>query len=132
MRAKRDFCVDIDVRWGDMDAFGHVNNTRLVAYLEDARIAWMDAICDDWQTRPQLPALVNLDCNFRREIVYPCQLRVHVKANRASERRVLHRYIVRDRNDPDQIYADAESTIVWIDLETRTSLPVPEYLAGAL
>ena len=32
------------VRWGDMDAMGHVNNTVYFRYLENARIAWMEAI----------------------------------------------------------------------------------------
>jgi acyl-CoA thioester hydrolase len=29
------------VRWGDMDAMGHVNNAQYFRYLETARIDWM-------------------------------------------------------------------------------------------
>ena len=29
--------VDIDLRWGDADAFGHVNNVVFFRYLEEAR-----------------------------------------------------------------------------------------------
>ena len=33
-----------DIIWGDMDAFGHVNNTVYFRYFEDARIAYFDQI----------------------------------------------------------------------------------------
>ncbi len=29
----------IPVRWGDMDSYGHVNNTLYIQYLEEARVA---------------------------------------------------------------------------------------------
>ena len=32
------------IRWGDMDAFGHVNNTIYFRYLEQARIEWLRVI----------------------------------------------------------------------------------------
>ena len=33
------FVYDCHMRWGDMDAFAHVNNTAYVTYLEQARVA---------------------------------------------------------------------------------------------
>ncbi|NUL44218.1 acyl-CoA thioesterase [Cellulosimicrobium funkei] len=30
--------VDVPLRWGDMDAYGHVNNVRIASILEEARI----------------------------------------------------------------------------------------------
>lgn len=35
------FVVHCPMRWGDMDAFGHVNNVTFLAYLEEARIAFL-------------------------------------------------------------------------------------------
>lgn len=32
------FALDMPIRWGDMDAMGHVNNTVYFRYLESARI----------------------------------------------------------------------------------------------
>ena len=32
----------IPIRWGDMDAMGHVNNTVYFRYIESARIAWLE------------------------------------------------------------------------------------------
>ena len=30
--------VDLDLRWGDLDAYGHVNNVEFLRYLEEARV----------------------------------------------------------------------------------------------
>jgi len=30
------------VRWGDMDAMGHVNNTVYFRYMEQTRIEWLE------------------------------------------------------------------------------------------
>ena len=34
----------IAIRWGDMDAMGHVNNTVYFRYMEQARIAWFESL----------------------------------------------------------------------------------------
>ena len=42
----------IPIRWGDMDAMGHVNNTVYFRYMEQARIGWFERWCRDgeaWQ-----------------------------------------------------------------------------------
>jgi acyl-CoA thioester hydrolase len=35
------FVYDCPVRWSDMDAFGHVNNARILTLYEEARVALM-------------------------------------------------------------------------------------------
>ncbi len=35
------YTTKIAVRWSDMDAFGHVNNARIVTLLEEARTEWI-------------------------------------------------------------------------------------------
>ncbi|MBM3384043.1 MAG: acyl-CoA thioesterase, partial [Betaproteobacteria bacterium] len=34
----------IPIRWGDMDAMGHVNNTVYFRFMEQARISWFDRL----------------------------------------------------------------------------------------
>ncbi|MEP7084173.1 MAG: thioesterase family protein, partial [Betaproteobacteria bacterium] len=31
---------NIPIRWGDMDAMGHVNNTIYFRYMEQVRVSW--------------------------------------------------------------------------------------------
>jgi hypothetical protein len=41
--------MTIPIRWGDMDAMGHVNNTVYFRYLESARIEWL---LHRWRAQP--------------------------------------------------------------------------------
>ena len=40
------------IRWGDMDAMGHVNNTVYFRYIEQARISWLDEIACAPRSKP--------------------------------------------------------------------------------
>ncbi|MHA2239162.1 MAG: acyl-CoA thioesterase, partial [Candidatus Hodarchaeales archaeon] len=46
MRTLKEFpvTVQIPVAWGDMDSFGHVNNTKFFKYFETARIKYFEEI----------------------------------------------------------------------------------------
>lgn len=39
MTTSKTFTVDVPVRWGDMDAYGHINNVAIVRLMEEARVA---------------------------------------------------------------------------------------------
>lgn len=43
----------IPVRWGDMDSYGHVNNTLYFQYLEEARVAWFETSASTWKALPR-------------------------------------------------------------------------------
>ena len=34
----------IPIRWGDMDAYGHVNNTVYFRYMEQARVEYLEQL----------------------------------------------------------------------------------------
>jgi len=59
---------DIEVRWGDLDALNHVNNTAFLRYLEEVRIRWFESLDGPWEGDDFGPVVVNINCNFRREI----------------------------------------------------------------
>ena len=66
------------VRWGDMDAMGHVNNTVYFRYLETARIDWMVAAGCKPQPEGEGPVIVNAFCNFYQQLQYPDEVPHHV------------------------------------------------------
>lgn len=41
VRQGRRYETDVRVRWSDLDAFGHVNNARMLTLLEEARVDWL-------------------------------------------------------------------------------------------
>ena len=62
------------VRWGDMDAYGHVNHALFWRYLESARIALFEELCGT-----ALPTLVVAEarCRYLAELRYPATITVH-------------------------------------------------------
>ena len=62
----------IDIRWGDMDAMGHVNNTVYFRYMEQARIGWFESLVPRGEAwRSMGIVIVNASCNFKKPINYP-------------------------------------------------------------
>ncbi|MEG1736038.1 MAG: acyl-CoA thioesterase, partial [Comamonas sp.] len=68
---KQVFEMRFPVRWGDMDAMGHVNNTVYFRYMETARIDWMASAGIDPDPQGQGPVIVNAFCNFYQQLAYP-------------------------------------------------------------
>ena len=124
--------LDIPVRWGDKDAFNHVNNTVFLRYIEEARIQFFDELGDGWLSEDSGPVVVNINCNFRREIHYPATVRVTTKAYRASEKRLVMEHRLTDADNEDVLYSDAEVTALWVDTRVGGSIPLPEPVVRAL
>jgi acyl-CoA thioester hydrolase len=124
--------VDIPVRWGDLDAFNHVNNTVFLRYVEEARIRYFDQLGDGWLSEDSGPVIVNINCNFRREIRYPATVRVTTTAHQASEKRLVMTHRLVDADHPEHLYGDAEVTALWVDKAAGGSIPLPSAVVAAL
>jgi acyl-CoA thioester hydrolase len=122
----------IPIRWGDMDAMGHVNNTIYFRYLEIIRIEWMHAIGGAADPRGEGFVIVNAFCNFIRQLEYPGNvLAKHYVAN--PGRTSFDTFITLERTDePGVLYATGGATTVWVDFPAKQSLPLPDKLRALL
>ena len=118
----------IPIRWGDMDAMGHVNNTVYFRYLEIVRIAWFDLIGCAPDPKGEGPVIVNAFCNFQKQIEYPGSLLVkHFVCN--PGRTSIDSYTTIERTDqPGLVYASGGATIVWTNFPAQKSAPLPDWL----
>src|ERR1700756_3929243 len=64
----------IAVRWGDLDAVGHVNNTIYFRYFESLRIEWLARVGALPNPAGVGPVMANGFCNFIRQIEYPGEI----------------------------------------------------------
>jgi acyl-CoA thioester hydrolase len=118
----------IPIRWGDMDAMGHVNNTLYFRYIEIARLEWLYKVGGPPDPHGSGPVIVNAFCNFIRQLEFPGDLLArHYVAN--PGRSSFDTYVTLERTDrPGEIYAEGGSTTVWVDFKAQKSLPMPEWL----
>jgi acyl-CoA thioester hydrolase len=122
----------IPIRWGDMDAMGHVNNTIYFRYLEIIRIEWMHSVGGAFRPGGVGPVIVNAFCNFIRQLEYPGDvLARHYVAN--PGRTSFDAFVTLERtDDPGVLYATGGATTVWIDYPAKRSVPLPEKLRALL
>ena len=120
----------IPIRWGDMDAMGHVNNTVYFRYMEQARIGWFDALVpqeEAWQSTGIV--IANASCNFRKPINYPGIVEVRVTIGAPGGSSVPTFYELRVG---EQRYADGEATVVFIDMAKQKPVRIPEAIRSKL
>lgn len=120
------------MRWGDMDALGHMNNTVYFRYLEQARISWFDALGVDYSAQTEAPILGSVSCRFRIPIVYPADLVTSLYASKPRNSSFVLRSSISDQADSSRIYATGEAVMVWIDLTDGKSRPLPDWLRQQL
>jgi acyl-CoA thioester hydrolase len=116
----------LDVRWGDMDAFNHVNNASFLSYLEEARLRWLQGLSGAWMDETIAPVLAASEVNFRRPIEWPCTLEISLTAERVggSSLAIGHRIV--DAEHPERVYSDGQVVMVWIDRGSGKAAQLPE------
>ncbi|MBC7780226.1 MAG: acyl-CoA thioesterase [Proteobacteria bacterium] len=118
--------VSLPVRWGDMDAQGHVNNVQYFRFTEQARIEWFDRFVPDRHHDGKGPVVAQTSCRFIRSIVYPATIEILIYCAVPGRSSFRHRYLLRDAGDATLHYAEGEAVMVWVDQATQKSTPIPE------
>jgi acyl-CoA thioester hydrolase len=118
----------LPIRWGDMDAMGHVNNTLYFRYMEIVRIEWLHSRGGAPDPKGDGPVIVNAFCNFIRQFEYPGDvLAKHYVAN--PGRSSFDTYITLERTDqPGVIHASGGAKTVWVNFPAGKSKPLPDWL----
>jgi acyl-CoA thioester hydrolase len=125
--------MPVELRWRDLDAFNHVNNSTFMTYLEEARIRWFDSIGEPWVTDETAPLLAAVQMNYRLPIPYPASIVVELTGDRVGSSSVTlgHRIV---SADGAVLHADGHVVIVWIDRASGRPTPLPDAvrrIAGA-
>ena len=131
-RKKLTFEMVIPIRWGDMDAMGHVNNAMYFRYLEVVRIEWLYRVSGPPNLGGEGYVIANAFCNFLRQLEYPGEvLAKHYVAN--PGRSSFDTFITLERGDePGVLCASGGATVVWMNLAQGRSAPLPQALRRLL
>ena len=120
------------IRWGDMDAMGHVNNTLYFRYLEVARIEWFRSIGCNVNPQGEGPLIVNAFCNFYKQLEYPGDITVKMYASDPGRSSFESWATMERAEQPGVIHAAGGATMVWVDFPKQKSAPLPEWLRAHL
>ena len=122
----------LPIRWGDMDAFGHVNNTVYFRYMEIARIDWLVTQGLMEPNAATGPVVVNAFCNFLRQVTFPGDLLLRQYISKPG-RSSFDAFVTMARTDePGTTVAEGGATVVWVEYAAQKSVPLPRALADRL
>ena len=122
--------VDSPVAWGDMDAFGHVNNTVFFRWFESARIAYLDQIGFRGSNKGIGPILASTHCRFRRPLAYPDRVRVGARVTELSDDRFTMEYEL--VNKEGQVAASGGGVVVAYDYTAGAKALLPSSVREAI
>jgi acyl-CoA thioester hydrolase len=113
----------VEIRWKDVDAFGHVNNAVYATYLEECRDEWLDAALGDGEAAWDF-VIARLAIDFRRELrLEDDAVEVRCRLERIGTSSVTTREEIVARGE---LAAEAESVLVARDRERGGSRPLSE------
>ena len=120
------------IRWGDMDAFGHVNNTVYFRYMEQARVEWITSLGYDVAPGDASMLMINGFCNFYQQVSYPGELILKTFIGPIGRSSIDLFTSMSLTTAPDVIAASGGATMVWVDLKTNKSAPWPQHVLDHL
>ena len=124
-------CVPVPVRWGDLDAFNHVNNAAFLVYAQEARLEWLAGIGGQWFDESAMPVVAAAHVNYRRQLAWPARITVELEATRVGTTSVTIAHRIVADGDPACVHADGEVVMVWIDPAAGTPVPLPDAIRAA-
>lgn len=111
------------VAWGDMDAFGHVNNVQYYRYMESARIRYLDAL--NIFNQNVVTVVASSQCKYLSPVVYPDQLKVATRVEELRNSAFRMSYILWSEAQ-NKIVATGDAVVVCVDNKTMQKTAIPE------
>jgi len=124
---------EIPVRWGDMDARGHVNNTIYYRYFESTRIALFQKL-DIYEEPTEVrvgPILSFQSCYYKTPLVYPDTLLVGARITSIEGSKIVIKHLLFSKK-LDRIAAEGEAYIIWYDYEKKNKAIISDDLKDKL
>ncbi len=118
----------VTMRWGEMDALGHMNNVSYFRYFEEARISWFKSLSIEYQAQGEGPILGTISCKYLKPAIYPLELEITTYVGKPGHSSFRLWHELYNANDPKERFAEAEAVMVWIDIAAGRSRPMPDWV----
>lgn len=117
----------IEVRYGDLDPQGHLNNAKYLTYFEQARISYI-AHLGLWTSGSFNDIgiiLADAHVTFRSAVQFGQKVRVGVRVSRLGHKSLNMEYRLEDQDTGAEL-ASGSTVLVAYDYRTGRTIPVPE------
>ncbi|MGB9639911.1 MAG: acyl-CoA thioesterase [Anaerolineales bacterium] len=121
------FFHPIEIRYGDLDPQGHVNNAKYLTYMEQARIQYIKNL-GLWKSNSFLDVgiiLAEVRVTYRIPIQYGTEIKVGVRVSRLGNKSMDMEYSLQDSAN-EQEMANGSSVLVAYDYRSQQTIPIPD------
>ena len=118
------FHFEINTRWRDLDAFGHVNNATFATYVEDARISMFKRwnLSQTLGNRSVIAASLKLD--FKQQLSHPSEIVVGQRISRIGTTSFDIQAIIYKKDSPNSPICETLLTCVCFDYNKQKPVNV--------
>lgn len=117
--------MQVQVRFNDTDALGHVNNAAFAHYAELGRLHFLR----DYELDPSRLILARLEIDFRRQVQFTDEVRVETGVGRIGTSSI---HMVQTIFAQNEVAADVTSVVVHFDYRVGKAAPVPDRMREKL
>ena len=120
------FYHPIEVRYGDLDPQGHVNNAKYLTYFEQARISYVIHL-GLWDGLSFLDVgiiLAEAQVTFRAPVLFAQKIQVGVGVTRLGNKSLTMEYCLEDAHTRQEL-AVGSTVLVAYDYRTGLTIPLP-------
>ncbi len=125
--------IEVQVAWGEMDAFQHVNNTVYLRWFESARIAYFEqaGVPTRAGEADVGPILARATVDFVRPVTYPDRLTVEARVASVGNTSFVMHYRATSQAQKAEV-AKGEGVIVMYDYAKGAKVKVSDALRARI
>lgn len=123
--------IIIPLRWMDLDAYGHVGNSRYFDFMTDARVAFLKELGVMNDLSKQF-LVVDAQCTFLAQTFYPGDLVLEQYCEKVGNSSFTLSYLFYMKDTPETLCAKGALVMVSYDATARKSTPLEDRIRQSL
>ncbi len=121
------YSTPVELRFSDLDLYGHVNSVVYFSYLETARVKLFKDIFQELTEKHIFLLVARAECDYKLPILFGDNLIVTISVAKIGRSSFDLEYRLYDGGD--KTYATACTTMVCFDNVNRITVPVPDFIS---
>ena len=122
--------VKIQIRYADLDALGHVNNSNYLIYFEIARVHYFNELLGkDWDWRNEGMILANSSLEFLKPLLIQHEAEVKISTLSVGTKSFELYYKI---SVDDVVFCSGKSVIVAFNSVRNETIPIPSVMREGL
>jgi len=117
------FTIPIDIRFADLDAYGHVNNATYLTYLENARVKLFDECYENFLASKLMFLVVRVECDYKKPIEMYDKLYLTITTEKLMRSSFIFNYSFHDGDG--LVYANARTVMACYDPQLKKPVAIP-------